>query len=153
MAQTKKKRKRKHRGTQAGTIDRTVRSGGGPRTKEQRRAVARQRRAERFAKPPTWRGAFTRAGLAALAFALIMVLVLDRPPLTGLALAVVMLGLYVPMTYGLDSWMYRRHQRTLAAPPRQAKPAAAESPGGAPDGESPAPSRLRRALPRRRQGE
>jgi prepilin signal peptidase PulO-like enzyme (type II secretory pathway) len=115
--------------------------------------MARQRRMERFMKPPTWRGAFNRASIAALAFALIMIFALDRPPLTGLALGALMLAVYVPMTYFLDSWMYRRHQRMRARsanPPRPAPPAAEADEA---DPEAPKRGRLRRALPGRRQGE
>jgi hypothetical protein len=43
MAQTKKKRRRKHRGTQAGTIERAGRTGkpvaGRPQTKTEQRAA------------------------------------------------------------------------------------------------------------------
>jgi hypothetical protein len=60
MAQAKRKRTRKHRGTPAGTIERSGRTGR-PRTREEAKKIARQRREDRFSKPPTWRGAGDRA--------------------------------------------------------------------------------------------
>ena len=47
MAQTKNKRKRKHRGTPAGTIERPGRTGRG-QVKKDSKTIARERRAERM---------------------------------------------------------------------------------------------------------
>ena len=58
MAQAKRKRTRKHRGTAAGTIERAGRTGR-PRTREEAKKISRQRRAARFNKPPTWKGSIT----------------------------------------------------------------------------------------------
>ena len=72
MAQTKKKRSRKHRGTPAGTIDRAGRPGSGGKAKANAKAkadpkqAARERRMARINRPPTWRGAVNRAAIAAL---------------------------------------------------------------------------------------
>ena len=51
MAQTK--RKRKHRGTAAGTIEARGRTGRPPTASEVKKTAA-QRRQERMDKPPTW---------------------------------------------------------------------------------------------------
>jgi hypothetical protein len=126
MAQTKKKRRRKHRGTQAGTIERPTRRAA-PRTKEERRALARQRRGERFSRPPTWRGAVIRGTLASAAFGGLLVVLFDRPVMAALPLAAFMILLYVPMTYVTDRWMYQRRRRMAAAPVR--RPASSESTG------------------------
>ena len=67
MAQTRKKRRRKHRGTQAGTIDRAGRTGR-PRTREEAKQISRQRRQERLDRTPTLKGAVQRAALAAALF-------------------------------------------------------------------------------------
>ena len=56
MAQTKRKRTRKHRGTPAGTIDRAGRTGR-PQTRQDAKQIARERREERLNRPPTWRSA------------------------------------------------------------------------------------------------
>lgn len=115
MAQTKKKRRRKHSGTQAGTVER--RSGGGarPRSKAESREVAKQKRLERLDRPPTWRGAAGRAAIAAAIFAVVVILAFGRPPLEGLALAVAMFVIYIPMSYVTDRFMYNRRQRKKAA--------------------------------------
>ena len=110
MAQTKKRRKRKHRGTQAGTIEtrgRTSRSSAAAAPKK----TAAERRAERMSKPPTWRGSFNRAAIAAVLFGVVVVLAFGQPVASGVFLALVMIALYLPMTYYMDLFLYRRHQR------------------------------------------
>ena len=56
MAQTKRKRTRKHRGTPAGTIERSGRTGR-PQTRQDAKQISRQRRQERLDRPPTWKSA------------------------------------------------------------------------------------------------
>ena len=123
MAQTRKKRKRRHRGTQAGTIEargRTGRPGGTsasarkPAGRAEARDTARQRRAERFDQPPTWRGALNRALIAAAIFAVAAAL-LQRSVAAGVVLAVAMVVLYLPMSYYTDLFLYRRRQRQKRA--------------------------------------
>jgi Flp pilus assembly protein TadB len=117
MAQTKKKRRRKHRGTQAGTIERAGRTGKptGTRTptkSEQRYASRRQgqQRPHKFDKPPTWRGSVNRAAFAAVILA-IFVAVVQKAPAQGVLLGIVAMIFYVPMSYYTDRALYRRHQR------------------------------------------
>ena len=108
MAQrTKKKRRRKHRGTQGGTIDR--RGGRGrPKTREEARAQAKRRSELRQGTAPTWGGAFRRGLLGAAVFLLLIVLAFGRPFSEGLALSAVMLVMYVPLGYYVDNFFYRR---------------------------------------------
>jgi hypothetical protein len=117
VAQTKKKRRRKHSGTQAGTVDRRTGGGAGERTrtKAESREDARRKRLERLDRPPTWRGAAGRAAIAAAIFAAVVVLAFGRPPLAGLALAVAMFVIYIPMSYFTDRFIYNRRQRRKAA--------------------------------------
>ena len=75
MAQTK--RKRKHRGTAAGTIEARGRTGRPPKPSARSRRPPRQRRQERMDRPPTWRGAVNRAAIAAVVFFVIAMLVLE----------------------------------------------------------------------------
>jgi hypothetical protein len=141
MAHTKKKRRRKHRGTQAGTVQRPVRSTA--RTKEQRRAAARERRVSRFTRPPSWRGAIIRGTLASVAFGALLVVLFDRPVQAALPLAAFMILLYVPLTYMTDRFMYDRRRRKMGAAP--ARPPARERPeGDEPAGGSGLLGRLRR---------
>ena len=114
MAQTKKKRRSKHRGTAAGTIDRAGRTGK-PQTRKDAKQVARQRRAEKLDKPPEWKSTVNRAGIAAIVFAVLVVALFQRPIVSGLLLGVVMFAIYVPLGYATDSAIYRfRNRRKLA---------------------------------------
>ena len=114
MAQTRKRRKRKHRGTQAGTIEARGRTGRGGTPTAPKRTAA-ERRAERLAKPPTWRGSFNRAVIAAALFGAVVILAFGQRVASGIALALAMVALYLPMTYYMDLFLYRRHQRRAAA--------------------------------------
>ncbi len=113
MAQTKKKRSRKHRGTPAGTIERAGRPGSGAKTKAKAdpKQVARERRAERLNRPPTWRGAVNRAAIAAAVFGVLVVAVFGRAPVQGAALALLMFVLYIPLGYLTDKAVYNFRNR------------------------------------------
>ncbi len=110
MAQTKNKRKRKHRGTPAGTVERPARSGS-PGARGDNKKDAQQRRAERLDREPTWRGAINRAAIAAAVFGALVVLAFGREVTQGLTLAAFMFVLYIPLGYATDSAIYRFRQR------------------------------------------
>jgi hypothetical protein len=110
MAQTRRKRRRKHRGTQAGTIERAGRTGR-PRTREEAKQISRQRRQERLDRRPTWKGAVQRAALAAALFGVLVVVAFGRAPSQGAFLALFMFVLYIPLGYATDSAIYRFRQR------------------------------------------
>ena len=110
MAQTKRKRKRKHRGTPAGTVERAGRTGR-TQTREDAKAIARRRRAERLDRPPTWRGAANRAAVAAIVFGLLVVLVFGQGIERAAPLAALMFLFYIPLGYATDSAIYRFRQR------------------------------------------
>jgi hypothetical protein len=114
MAQTKRKRTRKHRGTPAGTIDRAGRTGR-PQTREDAKQIARQRRQERLDSPPTWRGAVNRAAIAALVFGVLVTLVFKKSPASGAVLAAFMFLVYIPLGYTTDTIIYRYRQRKTGA--------------------------------------
>ena len=113
MAQTKKKRSRKHRGTPAGTIERAGRPGSGGKTKAKAdpKQAARDRRAQRLNREPTWRGAVNRAAIAAAVFGLLVVLVFGRAPAQGALLALFMFVLYIPLGYLTDKAVYNFRNR------------------------------------------
>jgi Flp pilus assembly protein TadB len=127
VAQTKKKRRRKHAGTQAGTISRQT-GNAKPETKEARREEARQKRLARLDRPPTLRGSLGRAAIAAVIFVGVVIVALGRTPVQGLALGVFMFVLYIPIGYYTDLFIYRRRQRKKGQgtgdgrPARKAKP-------------------------------
>jgi hypothetical protein len=116
MAQTRRKRSRKHRGTPAGTIERAGRTGRS-RTSGEAKQIAAQRREERLNKPPNWRGAVNRAAIAAIVFGVLAVLVLpgDRGVRDGAVLAALMFLLYIPLGYYTDTMIYRFRRRRRQA--------------------------------------
>ena len=111
MAQTKKKRTRKHRGTPAGTIERAGRTGRPTGTQQDAKSLARQRRQARLDKPPSWRSALTRAAIAAAVFGVLVVVLFGRNASSAIALALLMFALYIPLGYGTDLMIYRFRQR------------------------------------------
>jgi Flp pilus assembly protein TadB len=109
MAQTKKRRRRKHRGTQAGSIDRRTR--GRPRNRAEAKSRARTQSAQRGDRPPSWSSAFWRGLLAAGVFFALLIVAFGRPLAQALAIGVLMLVFYVPFGYFFDQFIYRRRQR------------------------------------------
>ena len=114
MAQTKRKRTRKHRGTPAGTIERAGRTGR-PQTREDAKQIARQRRAERLDSPPTWKSAINRAAIAAAVFGVLVVLAFGKDMASGVILAGFMFLLYIPLGYMTDTAIFRFRKRRKAA--------------------------------------
>ena len=110
MAQSKPKRRRKHRGTQAGTIERAGRTGRA-RTREDAKQIARERRAERLDKPPTWRGAVNRAAIAAAVFGVLVVALFGQSVANAVLLTAFVFLIYIPLGYATDSAIYRFRQR------------------------------------------
>ena len=113
MAQTKRKRTRKHRGTPAGTIERAGRSGR-PQTREDAKKIARERRQERLDKPPTWRSAVNRAAIAAAVFAVLVVLLFKKSMAEGAALGAFMFLLYIPLGFATDKMIFSYRMRKKA---------------------------------------
>lgn len=112
MAQTRKKRQRKRRGTQGGRIDANPRRSR-PRSREEAKAQARSRRAPgpKEDLPPTWRNSFLRGLVAAAIFFLLLLLIFKRPIGGALVFAAFMLVFYVPAGYLIDMTMWRRRER------------------------------------------
>ncbi|MEA2179188.1 MAG: hypothetical protein QOG77_2485 [Solirubrobacteraceae bacterium] len=111
MAQTKKKRRTKHRGNAAGMVETRGRTGRPPTAEErkaQRRATVRQ------PKPPSWQRAAYRSLAATVLFAVIVVLVMKQSVMNTIPLALFMLALYVPFGYYMDGFFYRRYQARQA---------------------------------------
>ena len=118
MAQTKRKRRSKHRGNAAGTIDARGRTGRKPTADEQRKAGAQAREDRRFVEP-TWTSAAVRAGLASvMLFVLFQVgLAGDEQTIaTSLILAVAAFLIYVPLGYQVDRMFWRRRMRKAGRP-------------------------------------
>jgi hypothetical protein len=109
MAQTKRKRRTKHRGNAAGSIEARGRTGRKPTAEEQKKASPRDRRT---AKPPSWNSAALKAlAMAVLLFFLTQIGILggDRASISqGLFLAALALVIYTPLAYTTDKWVYGR---------------------------------------------
>ncbi len=122
MGQTKKRRRTKHRGNAAGMVEARGRTGRKPTASERKatlREDARRARQEGMFRPPTWRGSVNRAVVATLIFGVLIVLLFGRTVQQALALSGVMLLLYIPMGYAVDSAIWRRRQRKLATAGQQ----------------------------------
>jgi hypothetical protein len=117
MAQTKRKRRTKHRGNAAGIVEqrgRTSRPPSPAERKAQRKGAARQSRMDRYSKPPTWRSAANRALVATLLFVAVVVVAFKQPLQSAIALGGFMLLLYIPIGYFTDTFFYNRRQQQLA---------------------------------------
>jgi hypothetical protein len=113
MAQTKKKRRRKRRGTQGVRIDTGARRAK-PRSRAEAKAQARNKRkpAARADLPPTWRSSIIRGLVAAVVFFVFLLLIFKRPLGSSLALGAFMLVFYIPAGYFIDMTLWRRRERT-----------------------------------------
>jgi hypothetical protein len=112
MAQTRKKRQRKRRGTQGGRVDASPRAGR-PRSREEAKARARARRkpAVRGDLPPSWRSSLVRGLAAAAIFSVLLILLFKRPVGASLLFGAFMLVFYVPAGYYIDMVLWRRRER------------------------------------------
>jgi Flp pilus assembly protein TadB len=113
MAQTKRKRRTKHRGTAAGTIQTRGRTGRPPTAEERKQQTRTQARERRLNTPPTWKAAITRAALAAVLMFVFLSLVGPKHNRieSAVLFAVFAFLLYVPGGYYMELFMYRRRQQ------------------------------------------
>lgn len=117
MAQTRRKRRTKHRGTPAGTIEARGRTGRPPTPQERKKQDRASARERRLNTPPTWKSSVGRAGIAAvLVFAFLIFTSKGHNKIpTALFVAVLALVIYVPAGYYMELMLYRRRQRRKAA--------------------------------------
>jgi Flp pilus assembly protein TadB len=115
MAQTKRKRRTKHRGTAAGVVTNRGRTGRPPTAEERKKQSRMTARERRLNTPPTWKASVTRASFAAVIMFLFLFLTgrgsAGHRLAPALVFAVFALLLYVPAGYYLELFMYRRRQR------------------------------------------
>jgi hypothetical protein len=126
MAQTKRKRRTKHRGNAAGSVEVRGRTGRKPNESERRKSTTATSREERRFTEPTWGSAATRAGLASVMLFVLFQVGLagaKQPITTSLALAVAAFLIYVPMGYKVDRIFWERRMRKAGRPlpPKKAK--------------------------------
>jgi hypothetical protein len=113
MAQTKRKRRSKHRGTAAGTVEargRTSRPASPQERKKQARVEAREKRIN---QPPTWRNSLTRAAFAAVLLFIFLLVTAKGKNKVGVAIlfTAVALAIYIPAGYYIELFLWRRRQR------------------------------------------
>jgi hypothetical protein len=119
MAQTKRKRRSKHRGNAAGKVEARGRTSR-PTTlspAEQKKLDRQKRQGARALKPPTWNSAIVKAGLmSVLLFFLTQLGLFGSSASLGasLAFAAAAMVLYTPLAYLTDRMVYRRMQRRMA---------------------------------------
>jgi hypothetical protein len=109
VAQTRKRRRRKHRGTQGGRIDTKRRGRPRSRAEAQQRARSRKR-TPKADLPPNWRSATVR-GFIISVLLIGTLLLFGRPVPASIAFGVLMLAVYIPMGFWIDRMMWRRRQR------------------------------------------
>lgn len=110
MAQTKRKRRTKHRGNAAGMVEARGRTGRKPTAAELRkdaRAAAR----ERQERPPSWRSAINKSALATLIFVGVVVLFLNQDVAQTISMAGFIFLMYIPLGYYTDKFVYDRRMR------------------------------------------
>jgi Flp pilus assembly protein TadB len=110
MAQTKRKRRTKHRGNAAGVVETRGRTGRKP-TADERKKDARTKRAERFDRPPTWKSAANRAALATILFIAAVAVLFKQSVGAALGIGGFMFLMYIPLGYYTDSFIYSRRQK------------------------------------------
>jgi Flp pilus assembly protein TadB len=113
MAQTKRKRRTKHRGTAAGTVERRGRTSRPPSEKDRKQQSRAETRERRLNTPPTWKSSLTRAAFAAvlLFFLLLLTAKGNNRFLVAIIFTAIALAIYVPAGYYIELAMYRRRQR------------------------------------------
>ena len=113
MAQTKRKRRSKHRGTPAGTVEARGRTSRPPSKEDRKKQARTTAREKRLNQRPTWKSSLTRASLAA--GLLLVFLLVTGPKKNKIAFAVlftvIALAIYVPAGYYVDLFLWKRRQR------------------------------------------
>jgi Flp pilus assembly protein TadB len=118
MAQTRRKRRTKHRGNAAGVVESRGRTGRKPTAAEKKGAVkpsaaARERALDKRDRPPTWRAAFYKAMIATILLLLVVILFLHGSN-GAVGLFPVVLAGYTLVSYYTDKWVYDRRMRKKA---------------------------------------
>ena len=117
MAQTKRKRRTKHRGNAAGTIETRGRTGRPASPDEKKKQARMTARDKRLNTPPTWKSALNRAALAAVIIFIFVVITSKSGNriLAGALFALIAMAIYVPAGYYLEMVLWRRRQAKQAA--------------------------------------
>ncbi len=121
MAQTRRKRRSKHRGTAVGNIESRGRTGRKP-TKADGKVAARPAgggRPQRGDRKPSWKSSYIRAFFAALfLFALTRLGLGGEMPIEqSIFFATVAMFIYVPLGYYMDTFIHSRRRKSQGRAP------------------------------------
>jgi magnesium-transporting ATPase (P-type) len=115
MAQTKRKRRTKHRGTAAGQVTNRGRTSKPPSADVVKKQKREEAKVSRLMKKPTWSSAALRSLLAAV-FICIFLLVTTHKPATSFLFAAIAAVIYIPTGFYIETYMWRRRMRKLGRP-------------------------------------
>jgi hypothetical protein len=76
--------------------------------------TAEQRRQERLNRPPTWRSAIQKGGIAALALFALVVIIFKASIAAAIPLGLLAGAVYIPAFFFTDSFLYRARMRRRA---------------------------------------
>lgn len=116
MAQTKRKRQTKHRGTAAGVVTSRGRTSKPPSPDVVKKQKREDARAARLNRRPTWKSSTLRALLAAAFICVFLLLTTHGNVLAAIAFAAVAALIYIPAGYYLETFMWRRRMRKQGQP-------------------------------------
>ena len=117
MAQTKRKRTRKHRGTAAGTVEKAAHNRSTRQSAAPKKASKEELRQARMNRPPSWRSAANKAAIASVVFGMLLLVLFKRPAPEALVWTVVVFFFYTPLGYMTDRVVYNRRMRNRANKP------------------------------------
>ena len=109
MAQTRKRRRTKHRGNAVGMIETRGRTGRPSEESEAPRSSGPGRR-QRARRPPTWKAAINRAAVSAVVLFALIALLFGKSVSSGASVAVIAFVIYVPISYYTDAFVYKRRK-------------------------------------------
>jgi hypothetical protein len=128
MANASRKRRTKHKGNAAGQVEVRGRTGRRPtlaerdpkvREREAKKATSAAKRVDKSMVAPSWRSSAKKSAFAA-PIAIILFAIVGHSITRGLVGGLIVFFFYVPMTYYLDSFAYKRKMRKLGrTPPRR----------------------------------
>src|SRR5580692_11068980 len=109
MAQTKRKRRSKHRGNAAGTIEARGRTGRPPSPTEKKKQARETAKEQRLNAPPTWSGSAKRGALAA-AFMFFFLFITQHGStgsklIAAIIFALLAMALYIPAGFYLERFL------------------------------------------------
>ena len=115
MAQTKRKRQTKHRGTAAGQVTNRGRTSKPPSASVVKKQKREEAKVSRLTRKPTWSSAAVRSALAAV-FICIFLLVTTHKPTTSILFAAIAAIIYIPTGFYFETMMWRRRMRKQGRP-------------------------------------